>query len=135
MHTVVLDRMLPDIDGLRVLHLLREELKTMCVHFLTMCDVVEGRIAGITASDDTGDTGSRPWDARSGSGGPFRVHAMAAAGGRSGPRSGHGSDERATWSLAACSSARDSGETAPLQVFCRPAPAGPTAPERLLAEW
>ncbi|MFI0714712.1 hypothetical protein ACH4SK_29575 [Streptomyces inhibens] len=56
-----MDRMLPDIDGLRVLHLLREELKTICLHFLAIRDAVEDRIAGITAGDDTGQvTGSRP---------------------------------------------------------------------------
>ncbi len=48
-HAVVLDWMLPDIDALQVLHLLRRELKTVCVLFLTARDAVEDRIAGITA--------------------------------------------------------------------------------------
>ncbi|MBM4795874.1 response regulator transcription factor [Streptomyces sioyaensis] len=51
-HAVVLDWMLPDIDGLRVLHLLRQELETVCVLFLTARDSVEDRIAGITAGGD-----------------------------------------------------------------------------------
>ncbi|ARF53804.1 response regulator transcription factor [Streptomyces gilvosporeus] len=51
-HAVVLDWMLPDLDGLRVLHLLRQELETVCVLFLTARDSVEDRIAGITAGGD-----------------------------------------------------------------------------------
>ncbi|GAA2345606.1 response regulator transcription factor [Streptomyces caniferus] len=51
-HAVVLDWMLPDIDGLRVLHLLRHELETVCVLFLTARDSVEDRITGITAGGD-----------------------------------------------------------------------------------
>ncbi|MFI9075659.1 response regulator transcription factor [Streptomyces sioyaensis] len=51
-HAVVLDWMLPDIDGLRVLYLLRQELETVCVLFLTARDSVEDRIAGITAGGD-----------------------------------------------------------------------------------
>ncbi|MFJ9419763.1 response regulator transcription factor [Streptomyces sp. NPDC101227] len=51
-HAVVLDWMLPDIDGLRLLHLLRRELETVCVLFLTARDSVEDRIAGITAGGD-----------------------------------------------------------------------------------
>ncbi|MFB6439851.1 response regulator transcription factor [Streptomyces sp. NPDC056411] len=51
-HAVVLDWMLPDINGLQVLHLLREELRTVCVLFLTARDAVEDRIAGITAGGD-----------------------------------------------------------------------------------
>jgi len=51
-HAVVLDWMLPDIDGLRVLQLLRQELETVCVLFLTARDSVEDRIAGITAGGD-----------------------------------------------------------------------------------
>lgn len=49
---VVLDWMLPDIDGLQVLHQLRQELTTVCVLFLTARDAVEDRIAGITAGGD-----------------------------------------------------------------------------------
>lgn len=51
-HAVVLDWMLPDIDGLQVLRQLRQELKTVCVLFLTARDAVEDRIAGITAGGD-----------------------------------------------------------------------------------
>ncbi|MER6841083.1 response regulator transcription factor [Streptomyces platensis] len=51
-HVVVLDWMLPDMDGLRVLHLLRRELETVPVLFLTARDSVEDRIAGITAGGD-----------------------------------------------------------------------------------
>ncbi|MEV7471155.1 response regulator transcription factor [Streptomyces kronopolitis] len=51
-HAVVLDWMLPDTDGLQVLHHLRRELTTVCVLFLTARDAVEDRIAGITAGGD-----------------------------------------------------------------------------------
>lgn len=51
-HAVILDWMLPDLDGLRVLHLLRQELETVCVLFLTARDSVEDRITGITAGGD-----------------------------------------------------------------------------------
>ncbi|MFI6729206.1 response regulator transcription factor [Streptomyces atratus] len=49
---VVLDRMLPDMDGLRVLRELRHEAREVCVLFLTARDAVEDRIAGITAGGD-----------------------------------------------------------------------------------
>ncbi|MBD0741051.1 response regulator transcription factor [Streptomyces sp. CBMA152] len=49
---VVLDWMLPDIDGLRVLRELRRESAGMCVLFLTARDAVEDRITGITAGGD-----------------------------------------------------------------------------------
>ncbi|MFG2628986.1 response regulator transcription factor [Streptomyces sp. NPDC048473] len=49
---VVLDRMLPDMDGLRVLRELRREARDVCVLFLTARDAVEDRIAGITAGGD-----------------------------------------------------------------------------------
>ncbi|WP_413759880.1 response regulator transcription factor [Streptomyces sp. MMBL 11-3] len=49
---VVLDWMLPDMDGLRVLRALRREAPTLCVLFLTARDAVEDRIAGITAGGD-----------------------------------------------------------------------------------
>ena len=49
---VVLDWMLPDMDGLRVLRELRAELPEVCVLFLTARDAVEDRIAGITAGGD-----------------------------------------------------------------------------------
>ncbi|MEY9963687.1 two-component system OmpR family response regulator [Streptacidiphilus sp. MAP12-16] len=49
---VVLDVMLPDIDGFEVLRLLRADQPTICVLFLTARDAVEDRIAGITAGGD-----------------------------------------------------------------------------------
>jgi two-component system OmpR family response regulator len=49
---VVLDVMLPDIDGLEVLRRLRAEAPRVCVLFLTARDAVEDRIAGITAGGD-----------------------------------------------------------------------------------
>ncbi|GAQ60440.1 response regulator transcription factor [Streptomyces scabiei] len=49
---VVLDWMLPDLDGLQVLRALRREMPEVCVLFLTARDAVEDRIAGITAGGD-----------------------------------------------------------------------------------
>ncbi|MFF3454960.1 response regulator transcription factor [Streptomyces sp. NPDC002730] len=49
---VVLDVMLPDINGLEVLRRLRAALPEVCVLFLTARDAVEDRIAGITAGGD-----------------------------------------------------------------------------------
>ncbi|MFJ9427747.1 response regulator transcription factor [Streptomyces sp. NPDC101249] len=49
---VVLDWMLPDIDGLQVLRELRREAPGVCVLFLTARDAVEDRVAGITAGGD-----------------------------------------------------------------------------------
>ncbi|GII34476.1 response regulator transcription factor [Planotetraspora mira] len=49
---VLLDIMLPDIDGLEVLRRLRAEAPHVCVLFLTARDAVEDRIAGITAGGD-----------------------------------------------------------------------------------
>ncbi|GGK68950.1 DNA-binding response regulator [Sphaerisporangium melleum] len=49
---VVLDVMLPDFDGLKVLRRLRAESPHVCVLFLTARDAVEDRIAGITAGGD-----------------------------------------------------------------------------------
>ncbi|MFI7020831.1 response regulator transcription factor [Streptomyces sp. NPDC050164] len=49
---VVLDWMLPDVDGLQVLHALRRRLPQVCVLFLTARDAVEDRIKGITAGGD-----------------------------------------------------------------------------------
>jgi two-component system, OmpR family, response regulator len=49
---VVLDVMLPDIDGLDVLHRLRADAETLPVLFLTARDSVEDRIAGLTAGGD-----------------------------------------------------------------------------------
>ncbi|MGW3243170.1 response regulator transcription factor [Streptomyces sp. NPDC001070] len=49
---VVLDVMLPDMDGLGVLARLRRELPDVPVLFLTAKDAVEDRIAGLTAGGD-----------------------------------------------------------------------------------
>ncbi|MFS8197613.1 response regulator transcription factor [Streptomyces sp. CWNU-52B] len=49
---VVLDWMLPDLNGLQVLRALRREAPTVCVLFLTARDAVEDRITGITAGGD-----------------------------------------------------------------------------------
>jgi len=49
---VVLDVMLPDIDGLEVLRRLRADADEVPVLFLTARDSVEDRIAGITAGGD-----------------------------------------------------------------------------------
>jgi len=49
---VVLDMMLPDMDGLEVLRRLRAEAKDLPVLFLTARDAVEDRIAGLTAGGD-----------------------------------------------------------------------------------
>ncbi|MEU7165759.1 response regulator transcription factor [Streptomyces morookaense] len=49
---VVLDVMLPDMDGLAVLARLRRELPDVPVLFLTAKDSVEDRIAGLTAGGD-----------------------------------------------------------------------------------
>ncbi|TYC16386.1 response regulator transcription factor [Actinomadura syzygii] len=49
---VVLDVMLPDIDGLGVLHRLRAGAPDVCVLFLTARDAVEDRVAGLTAGGD-----------------------------------------------------------------------------------
>ena len=49
---VVLDWMLPDIDGLEVLHRLRAADSHVPVLFLTARDAVEDRVAGITAGGD-----------------------------------------------------------------------------------
>ncbi|PZF98239.1 response regulator transcription factor [Micromonospora endophytica] len=49
---VVLDVMLPDLDGFQVLRKLREENATVPVLFLTARDAVEERIAGLTVGGD-----------------------------------------------------------------------------------
>jgi two-component system OmpR family response regulator len=49
---VVLDVMLPDIDGLEVLRRLRDHSTAVPVLFLTARDAVEDRIAGLTAGGD-----------------------------------------------------------------------------------
>lgn len=49
---VVLDLMLPDMDGLAVLGRLRHELPDVPVLFLTAKEAVEDRIAGLTAGGD-----------------------------------------------------------------------------------
>jgi len=49
---VVLDIMLPDLDGLEVLRRLRAERPAVPVLFLTAKDAVEDRVAGLTAGGD-----------------------------------------------------------------------------------
>jgi two-component system, OmpR family, response regulator len=49
---VILDVMLPDLDGLDVLRRLRQEQPQVCVLFLTARDAVEDRVGGITAGGD-----------------------------------------------------------------------------------
>ena len=49
---VVLDVMLPDLDGLEVLRRLRADDPDVPVLFLTAKDAVEDRIAGLTAGGD-----------------------------------------------------------------------------------
>ena len=49
---VVLDMMLPDMDGLEVLRRMRSSLPDVPVVFLTARDAVEDRIAGLTAGGD-----------------------------------------------------------------------------------
>ncbi|MEO7147012.1 MAG: response regulator transcription factor, partial [Terrimesophilobacter sp.] len=49
---IVLDIMLPDIDGLEVLHRLRADGFNGPVLFLTAKDAVRDRVAGLTASGD-----------------------------------------------------------------------------------
>lgn len=49
---VVLDVMLPDLDGFQVLRRLREHTPTVPVLFLTARDAVEERIAGLTVGGD-----------------------------------------------------------------------------------
>src|SRR5690348_15017454 len=49
---VILDVMLPDLDGLEVLRRVRATDPDVCVLFLTAKDAVEDRIAGITAGGD-----------------------------------------------------------------------------------
>ncbi len=49
---VVLDVMLPDIDGIEVLRRLRADTSSVPVLFLTARDAVEDRINGLTAGGD-----------------------------------------------------------------------------------
>src|SRR5258708_5845764 len=56
---VVLDVMLPDLDGLEVLRRLRGHAPDVPVLFLTARDAVEARIAGLTAGGD--DYATKPF--------------------------------------------------------------------------
>ncbi len=49
---VALDMMLPDLDGMEVLHRIREHDERIPVLFLTARDAVEDRVAGLTAGGD-----------------------------------------------------------------------------------
>ena len=49
---VILDIMLPDLDGYEVLHQLRAASQHVCVLFLTARDSVDDRVAGISAGGD-----------------------------------------------------------------------------------
>jgi two-component system, OmpR family, response regulator len=49
---IVLDVMLPDVDGLEVLRRVRTLLPDVCVLFLTARDSLEDRVSGITAGGD-----------------------------------------------------------------------------------
>ena len=49
---VVLDMMLPDLDGLEVMRRMRHDLPDVPVLFLTARDAVEDRVAGLTAGGD-----------------------------------------------------------------------------------
>jgi two-component system, OmpR family, response regulator len=49
---VVLDMMLPDIDGLEVMRRMRSSMPEVPVVFLTARDAVEDRVAGLTAGGD-----------------------------------------------------------------------------------
>lgn len=49
---VVLDVMLPDMNGVEVLRRLREQRPELCVVFLTARDAVSDRVSGITAGAD-----------------------------------------------------------------------------------
>ncbi|WP_395298235.1 response regulator transcription factor [Kitasatospora hibisci] len=51
-HAIVLDMMLPDLDGMEVLRRVHEEQPEVRVLFLTARDAVEDRIAGIAAGGD-----------------------------------------------------------------------------------
>jgi two-component system, OmpR family, response regulator len=51
-HAIVLDVMLPDLDGLEVMRRIHAEQPDIRVLFLTARDAVEDRVAGITAGGD-----------------------------------------------------------------------------------
>lgn len=69
---VVLDWMLPDLDGLQVLRALRREAPRVCVLFLTARDAVEDRIAAdhrrmATTTSPSPTAWKRSWPGSAGS--------------------------------------------------------------------
>jgi two-component system OmpR family response regulator len=87
---VILDVMLPDLDGLEVLRRLRGNAPSLPVLFLTARDAVEDRIAGLTAGGD--DYVTKPFSLeevvarlrallrRAGAAGAFREEAVLVVG-------------------------------------------------------
>ena len=60
-HAVVLDGMLPDLDGLQVLRRLRQENPKLPVLMLTARDALEHRLDGLEAGADDYVTSRSPW--------------------------------------------------------------------------
>lgn len=59
---VILDIMMPGMDGVNVCRMIRERFPEMLVLMLTACDEVESRVKGLTAGAD--DYLSKPFDSR-----------------------------------------------------------------------
>jgi two-component system OmpR family response regulator len=81
---VVLDMMLPDLDGIEVLRRMRIQHPHVCVLFLTARDSVEDRIAGITAGGD--DYVTKPFSLEEV---VARLRGIARRAGLARPRAGH----------------------------------------------